>query len=63
MATKLEAAQTPDDRRSVAGEGLAYFCGMNSVNDLVIMHHGKPDVAANRRLDERRRRVYALLVQ
>lgn len=63
LAMRFETAQTPDDRRSLAGEGLAYFRGMNSLNDLVAMPDGKPDAAANRRLDEHRRRAYALLVQ
>lgn len=63
LATKLEAAQTPNDRRSVAGEGLAYFRGMNSLSDLVITNQGKPDVKVNRRVDELRKRAYALLVQ
>lgn len=63
LAARFESAQTAEDRRSVAGEALAYFRGMSSLNDLVIMHDGKPDVSANRRLDAIRRRTYDLLLQ
>ena len=63
LTARFEAAQTAEDRRSVAGEALGYFRGMSSLNDLVIMHDGKPDVPANRRVDALRRRTYELLLQ
>mgnify|MGYP005796335703 FL=1 len=63
LATRFDAAHTAADRRGLAGEGLAYFHGMTSLNDLVIMNNARPDVAANRELDERRQRVYELLTQ
>lgn len=63
LAARFESAQTAEDRRSVAGEVLGYFRGMSSLNDLVIMHDGKLDVPANRRLDAIRRRTYELLLQ
>lgn len=63
LAIRFESAQTAEDRRGVRGEALAYFRGMNSLNDLVITHDGKPDVPANRRLDAIRRQVYDLLLQ
>lgn len=63
LATRFDAAHTAADRRGLAGEALAYFRGMTSLNDLVIMDNGRTDVAANRELDERRQRVYELLTQ
>ena len=63
LAARFESAQTAEEHRSVAGEALGYFLGMSSLNDLVIMHDGKLDVLANRRLDALRRRTYELLLQ
>lgn len=63
LALRFESAQTGAARRELAGEGLRYFGGMTSLNDVVIMHNGRPDVAANRKLDEHRQRVYELLTQ
>lgn len=62
LAASFEVAKTADERRSGAVEGLAYFRGMNSLNDLVITNGGTPDVAANRRLEECRRQAYELLI-
>lgn len=62
LASRFETAKTADERRSVVIEGLAYFRGMNSLNDLVITNGGKPDVEANRRLEECRRQAYELLI-
>lgn len=66
MATLRRAlldAETREERRHIIGPGLAIFGGMNSLNDVVIMHGVSPNVEANRRLDSLRTRVYKLLVQ
>ena len=56
-------AETSEERRHIIGQGLSFFGGMNSLNDVVIMQGSKPNVEANRRLDRMRTTVYDLLVQ
>ena len=59
----IQYAETVEERRTIVGQGLSFFGGMNSFNDLVIMRNGKADIDANRRLDTLRTRVYELLTQ
>jgi len=63
LRSALQNAETPEERRPILSQGLAFFGGMNSLNDVVIMQGSKPDIEANRRVDRLRTRVYDLLVE
>lgn len=63
LRAALLDADTSEERRHIISQGLSFFGGMNSLNDVVIMQGTKPDIEANRRLDRLRTTVYDLLVQ
>lgn len=61
LAIAFESAETPEERRRIAEQGLVYFSQENGLNYLVITRNGTADTEANQDLDTLRLIVRKLL--